>query len=79
MPSARTIISAAWNEATYVAPVITAIFPTTTAKKLFRPMPGAKQNGLLAMNAMQIIAMPDAKHVARNTAFHRSLPPSVKP
>ena len=73
------MISAAWNDATYDAPVSTTIWPTTTAKKLFKPMPGARQNGLFAIKAMQIIAMPDARQVARNTAFHSGIPPSVAP
>ena len=78
-PSANTMTSAAWNDATYDAPVIVAICATTTARKLFRPMPGAKQNGLFARKAMQIMAMPDARHVARKTAFQSSSPPARQP
>ena len=76
MPSASTMMSAAWNEATYVAPVSVAIWTTTTAKNELSPMPGAKQNGLFARNAMQIMAIPDARHVARKTAFQSWSPPA---
>ena len=38
-------------------------------------MPGARQKGLLAQKAMQTMAMPEARHVARKTAFHSSSPP----
>ena len=79
MPSASTMMSAAWNDATYEAPVIAAICVTTTARKLLSPMPGARQKGLFAMNAMHIMAMPDARQVARNTAFHSSSPPARHP
>ena len=58
-----------------MAPVSVAICTTTTAKKLFSPMPGARQNGLFARKAMHIMAMPEAKQVARKTAFHNSSPP----
>ena len=68
-----------FSKLTYDAPVIVAICATTTARKLFRPMPGAKQNGLFARKAMQIMAMPDAKHVARKTAFQSSSPPARQP
>ncbi len=48
----------------------------TTAKKLFRPMPGARAKGLLARKAMQNMAMAEAMQVARNTPFHREDPTS---
>ncbi len=53
------------------------IFATTTAKKLFRPMPGAIAKGLLAANAITNIPMAEAIHVARNTPFHRGASPSA--
>ena len=56
-----------------------AICVTTTARKLLSPMPGARQNGLFATNAMHIMAMPDARHVDMNTAFHNSSPPARQP
>ena len=55
------------------------MLPTTTAKKLFRPIPGAIAKGLLARNAMQNVPMADAMQVARNTPFHRSCPAAPKP
>ena len=76
MPSARVMTSAAWYDATYERPVTVAICATNSAKKLLRPMPGARQNGLFARNAMQIMAMPEARHVARNTAFQSASPPA---
>ena len=55
------------------------MLPTTTAKKLFRPMPGAIAKGLLAINAMQNVPMAEAIQVARNTPFHSSSPAAPKP
>ncbi len=52
---------------------------TTTAKKLFRPMPGAMAKGLLARKAMQKIPMAEAMQVAMNTAFQSSWPLAPKP
>ena len=49
---------------------------TTTAKKAFSPMPGARQKGLLARKAMANMAMAEAMQVARNTPFHSSCPPA---
>ena len=48
----------------------------TTAKKLFRPMPGANAKGLLARKAMQNMAMADAIQVAMKTPFHSDEPTS---
>ena len=59
-------------------PVMATMLPTTTAKKLFRPMPGAMAKGLLARNAMANIPMAEAMQVARKTPFHRSLPSAPK-
>ena len=53
-----------------------AICAATTAKKLFRPMPGAMAKGLFAQNAITSMPMKDAMHVARNTPFHRAEPTS---
>ena len=55
--------------------VMLMMLATTTAKKALRPMPGARQKGLLARKAMQNMAMAEAMQVARNTPFHRSCPP----
>ena len=52
------------------------MFATTTAKKLLRPMPGAKAKGLFAANAMTSIPIAEAMQVAMNTAFHRGVPPA---
>ena len=52
--------------------VMLMMLATTTAKKALRPMPGARQKGLLARKAMQNMAMAEAMQVARNTPFHRS-------
>ena len=49
---------------------------TTTAKKLFSPMPGARAKGLLARKAMQNMARAEAIQVARNTPFQRAEPVS---
>ena len=51
---------------------------TTTAKKLFRPMPGAMAKGLFARNAITNMPMAEAMQVARNTPFH-SAEPTSKP
>jgi xanthine/uracil/vitamin C permease (AzgA family) len=72
------ITSASYLESFQAALVIIAILLTTTAKKLFRPIPGAKQKGLLAMNAMLTMPMKDAIQVARNTPFHSALPSAPK-
>ena len=50
--------------------------PQMTAKKLFRPMPGAMTKGLLARKAMQTVPTAEAIQVARNTAFHSGEPVS---
>ena len=60
-------------------PVMVTILPTTTAKKLFRPMPGAMAKGLFARKAMQNMPMAEAMQVARNTPFHSSCPAEPKP
>ena len=60
-------------------PVMATMLPTTTAKKLFRPMPGASAKGLLARKAMANIPMAEAMQVARNTPFHSSCPSAPKP
>ena len=57
-------------------PVIATILPTTTAKKLFRPMPGAIAKGLFARNAMQNMPIAEAIQVAMKTPFHSALPVS---
>ena len=49
---------------------------TTMAKKLLRPMPGARAKGLLARKAMQNMAKAEARQVARKTPFHRAEPTS---
>ena len=49
---------------------------TTTAKKAFSPMPGARQKGLLARKAMANMAMAEAMQVAMNTPFQRAEPTS---
>ena len=51
-----------------------ATLPATTAKKLFRPMPGAMTKGLLARKAMVTVPMALAMQVARNTPFQRGVP-----
>ena len=53
-----------------------AMLPATTAKKLFRPMPGARAKGLLARKAMQNMPMEEAMQVAMNTPFQRAEPTS---
>ena len=60
-------------------PVMATMLPTTTAKKLFRPIPGAMAKGLLARNAMQNMPTAEAMQVARNTPFHSSAPAEPKP
>ena len=52
------------------------MLPTTTAKKLFSPMPGARAKGLLARKAIQNIPMAEAMQVAINTPFHNADPTS---
>ena len=70
MPSTRMMTRPAWNADSYSQLLMTAMLATTTAKKLFRPMPGAITKGLLAMKAMQMVPMAEAMQVARNTPFH---------
>ncbi len=60
-------------------PVMPTMLPTTTAKKLLRPMPGAMAKGLLARKAMQKMPMAEARQVAMKTAFQRSCPLAPKP
>ena len=60
-------------------PVMATILATTTAKKLFRPIPGAMAKGLLARKAMLNIPTAEAKQVAMNTAFQSSWPLAPKP
>lgn len=50
------------------------MFATTTAKKLFRPMPGAIAKGLFAAKAMTSMPMAEAMQVAMKTAFHSGVP-----
>ena len=50
------------------------MLPTTTAKKLLRPIPGAIANGLLANRAMQMVPIAEARQVARNTPFQSGVP-----
>ena len=45
---------------------------TTTAKKLFSPIPGAMANGLFARNAITMVPIADAIQVARKTPFQSS-------
>ena len=59
-------------------PVMAAMLATTTAKKLFRPMPGAMTKGLFARKAMQKVPTAEAMQVARNTPFQRSAPSAPK-
>ena len=59
-------------------PVIPTMLATTTAKKLFNPIPGAMANGLFAANAITIIPIKDAIQVAKNTPFHRFCPSAPK-
>ena len=51
-----------------------AMLPAITAKKLFRPMPGAITKGLFARNAMHAVPIAEAMQVARNTPFHSGVP-----
>ena len=78
MPSIRMMHRAALNETRYVVPVMAAMFATTTAKKLFSPMPGAMTNGLFARNAIVIVPIAEAIQVAINTAFHSPWPSAPK-
>lgn len=77
-PSNRMITSAVWNDSRYVMPVIRAMLATTSAKKLFSPMPGAMAKGRLARSAMQNVPSAEAMHVAMNTPFHRDFPSAPK-
>ena len=60
-------------------PVRPTILATTTAKKLFNPIPGAMANGLFATNAITIIPIKDAIQVAKNTPFHKFCPSAPNP
>ena len=55
-------------------PVMAAILPATTAKKLFRPIPGARAKGLLAIKAMAKQPTAEEMQVAMNTPFHSGEP-----
>ena len=50
------------------------MLPTMTAKKLFRPMPGAMANGRFARKAMTNIPTAEAMQVAMKAPFQRSWP-----
>ncbi len=53
-----------------------AILATTTAKKLFRPIPGAMAKGLLARKAMRMVPIPEVIQVAKKTPFQSWEPTS---
>ena len=76
IPSMNTITSALRYACSWLIPVSPEIFATTSAKKLFKPIPGAMANGLFAANAMKNIPIAEAIHVARKTAFQSGLPTS---
>ncbi len=71
-PSIKMMQSMAWKDSTYPMPVITTRLAIVEAMNELRPIPGARQKGLLARNAITNIATAEARQVAKNTPFHSS-------